>query len=195
MPQVAAQLWTTGPAHLYIGPTDPNTPLTSAAYYLGTCEYAPHIEILAEYTPVFNDLGGSKIPFDTLYEGEMAHTFAEVNRFSETTLAFAQNRPNHFTSGVRGTNVGGDVGSLILTEKKNISVYVVFPYASKAAYAGSPAGYRFPFSVLRSPDKMFPLGTKPRKVAMIFEHLRGFYPATGVFGLYDHVVAGLPTPL
>ena|ERR1051326_8431687 len=195
MPQVAAQLWTTGPAHLYIGPTNPSSPLTASALYLGTAEVAPQIEILAKYAPVFNDLAGSQVPFDTIFEGEMGHTFVELNRFNEATLAIAQNRPNHFTSGTRGSNVGGDVGTLMLTEGKAFSVYVVFPYASKPAYAGMPAGYRFPFSVLLSPDRFTKLGTRERKVALIFEHLRGFYPATGVFGLYDNVVAGLPNPL
>jgi len=193
-----AKLYVTGPAHLFVGPTiysQGQLGLTGPLQYLGTAEYAPNIQIRAGYLPVHNDLGGSVVPFDSSFQGEEGFTFVDINRYNEIVLARIQARPrNHFANQQppRGLNYPGDIGSLMIQEGLAYSVVVVFPYAAKPAMAGMPFGYRFPFSWLLGPDDLKELGTKPRKVGLVFYHGRGFNPLNGQFLVYDNTLPQLP---
>ena len=203
-----AQPYVTGPALIYVGVPN-NTGGSSRAFFLGTAEQSPVIEIRPDYEPVFNDLRGGKKPFDLSFQGEEAFTFADLTRWNENVYAALAARPRGATAlalggalgvvagaaGVaptRGLNIVGDIGTLQLTEGQNIVVWVVFPYASKAAMAGMPAGYRFPYSVFEGPDLLKPLGTKPRKIHIVFHHMAGYNASTGAFLTYDHNTSGLP---
>lgn len=185
-----AQLYSTGPAHLFVGAitTGGVTP-----FYLGTAEVKPQIEIVPQFEPVHNDLGGA-VPFDKSYEGEEAFIGADLNRYNEAVYAGLAARPNSLVPGaIRGLNTALDVGTLMLTEGKNIVVWVVFPFFVKAAMraGGMPAGYRFPGCTVVGPDKL-ETGTRARKVHLLFHALRQWSPVTGAFLLYDHNVSGLP---
>ncbi len=189
-----ATLYTTGPAYLYIASVAGQN-----AQFLGTAEYAPRIEIRPGWEPVFNDLGGSKVPFDMSYQGEEGFTFAEINRYNEVVLARLQARPqtaNYLgvATPPRGLNYPVDIGTLMLTEGLTVTLYVVFPFAGKAAFRSHqmPPGYRFPGTYLVGPDDLSNLGTKPRKVGLIFHHLRLFDRQTGRFLLYDNTIPQLP---
>jgi hypothetical protein len=185
-----AQIYSTGPAHLYVCDTHCDTS-QSSALYLGTAEEAPVIEVIPKFEPILNDIGGHT-PFEASYQGEMAQTGATLNRYNETTYAFLASRP--VFAATRGLNTALDVGSLILTENLRLTVWVVFPFVAKAAMAAGamPAGYRFPASMCVGPDKFEMLGTKPRKINLLFWHLRKWDVNTGSFLLYDHNVTGLP---
>jgi hypothetical protein len=187
-----AQLYTTGPAHIFLSDkTGYVSP--SSALYLGTAEESPAIQIEPLYEPVVNTLGG-KTPFDVSYQGEMAKTAVTLNRFNEDTYrVLVANRPSPL--GTRGLNGPLDVGSLILTEGLYLTFWMTFPFVSKAVMAAGnmPLGYRFPATIPAGPDELAPLGTVPRKLRLLFWHLRLWDVSTGQFLLYDHNVLGLPT--
>jgi hypothetical protein len=186
-----AQLYSTGPAHAYVGIIGPGGG-TTAVSYLGTCEDAPRIELRPMWDPVFNDLGG-KVPFDESFQGEEAFVNLDLNRYNEGVYAALAARPRP-GQGTRGTMVFGDVGALALTENYVFTLLIQFPYAVKAVMAagGMPGGYRFPATVLAGPDQLFPLGTKPRKVNLMFHAIRVFNIQDQSFVLYDHNLSGLP---
>lgn len=191
-----AQLYSTGPAHVFVGPGTGVSPgiSTIPALYLGTCEVSPQIEIAPHFEAVHNDLGGV-VPFDEIYEGEEAFIDLDLNRFNEVTYATIAARPSGFTAGpARGANTAADVGTLMLTEGKNLILWVVFPFFAKAVMraGGMPAGYRFPACTLKGPDRLSPVGTRARKIHLLFHALRTWSPTTGAFLLYDHSVSGLP---
>ena len=193
-----AKLYTTGPAHLFVGPTIYSLGqlgLTASLQYLGTAEYAPNIQIRSGWEPVHNDIGGKIIPFDQSYQGEEGFTFVDLNRYNEIVLARIQARPRpHFGNPQppRGHTYPGDIGSLMIQEAMAYSVVVYFPYAAKPAMAGMPPAYRFPFSWLLGPDDLKEMGTKPRKIGLVFYHGRGFNPQNGEFLLYDNTLPQLP---
>jgi hypothetical protein len=186
-----AQLYSTGPAHAFVGSISSGgvTP-----FYLGTCEVAPQIEVTPRFEEVHNDIGGI-VPFDKQYGGEEAFIGLDLNRYNEGVYAALAARPNSLVAGaVRGLNSALDVGTLMLTEGKNVVLWIVFPFFAKPAMraGGMPAGYRFPGSILLGPDKLDGLGTRSRKTHLFFEALRLWTPLTGAFTLYDHNTTGLP---
>lgn len=171
------------------GPPIVSTSLT----YLGTCEKAPKIVHRPAWKPVFNDIGGTEVPFDVSYQGEEAFTFADLTRWNEPVFSALQARPN-FPGDVRGLNIPGDIGTLMLTEGRAYQLFIFFPYVAKPAYAsgGMPAGYRFVATFLEGPDELSELGTSPRKINLIFHHIRGWDPKTQRFVCYDHAVGAMP---
>jgi hypothetical protein len=185
-----AQLFSTGPAHVYISDIS-GLASPSNALYLGTAEEAPVIEIIPKYEGVLNDIGGHT-PFDVSYQGEMAQTGILLTRWNELTYDFLSSRP--VPGAIHGLNGPLDVGSLILTEGLQLGLWVVFSFSLKTAMAagGMPFGYFFPATIPVGPDKFEKLGTKPRKINLLFWHLRLWDVATGNFLLYTHNVLGLP---
>jgi hypothetical protein len=192
-----AQAFTTGPALFFVNPNvqgqvavSPGLGTASPPIFLGTSEQAPKIELHDEWEPIFNDLSG-KVPYDMSYQGEMAHTFASLTRWNEPVLAVIQKR-TRLGANIRGLDQIGDIGSLMLTQGQAYTLWVVFPFVTNPAFStgGMPAGYRFPASYLKGPDDM-PIGTRARKVGIIWESLRAYDPTRGLFLLYDHNMAAV----
>lgn len=182
------QLWCTGPALFYAGvggALGAQIPVE-----VGTAEAKPTIFLYDEWDSVFNDLGGSKIPFDDSYQGEYAIIRGDLTRWNEPdAMAKIQARPD-FT-GTRGFYPFGAIGALMKTEGLAYNLWVKFPYQSKAAYSNMLPGYRFVSAFLYSPDEM-PVGVTPRKIACIWVARMLFNPADGSHLLYDSNMAGLP---
>lgn len=193
-----AQLWSTGPALIYVALTGTGDapggglggpPVNPA--FLGTAEFAPAIHVRREWESVFNDFGGGRVPFDTMYESKEGFTFADLTRWDENVYQQLAAAPRTAEGGFDPTNPQdgadfvGDIGSLMITEGLAYSVFIKFPFASKSAYAGMKPGYRFPASYLMGPDEANSLGTKPFKRHIVFHHLRTFEPSTQIFRLYD----------
>ena len=184
-----AQPFVTGPAHLFCGLGS-----GGAAEYLGTAEVTPRIENDPQYMPLWNDIGATRIPTDICYQGEQAYVSADITRWNESTYAklAAHPRPN----GTRGTNVGGDLGTLLLLEGFTFTLWIQFPYSAlKAAYSTQPLGYRYANAYVLGPDVLEPLGTQPRKNRIIWHCLRLLAPSTNnsiAAFLYDNDTTGLP---
>jgi hypothetical protein len=169
-----AQLWTTGPAFLYVGI---NGLTNRGPVFVGTDEDGPTIEIGPRYQEVKNDIGGDEA-MDDSYQGRSATIDYNLNRWEEVAIA-ALEQTNPFSNSLRGTDDPGDVGSLMITEGKAFSLWVVFPYAvtspiaaiAKAAMLGMPAGYHF-YATILTTDNHTRLGTKPRRLRFGFKARR-----------------------
>lgn len=167
-----AQLWTTGPAFLYVG-----VGANYAPYELGTDEASPTMDIAPAFEPIANDIGGSD-PLDDTYMGKSARIDYAFNRWNENVLA-AIEKTNPFSLAARGRDDPGDVGSIMQLEGKAFPVWVVFSFAltspfaamRKAAMAGLPAGYRFPSCTLVR-DNHNRLGTRNKRTAFTFQARR-----------------------
>ena len=167
------------------------TSSASAIYYLGTCENGITIRGVPEFEPVMNDIGGTRKPFDRLYQGEDALSIGVLTRWNETVYQFMASIPS---AGVfPGICNLGNIGTLMITEGFAYEVYLQFPYAAKTLFSanGMPPGYRFPFSYLEGPIEQ-ERGTKPNKRHLTFYHGRGYDPSTGGFLLYDFNMTPIP---
>jgi hypothetical protein len=196
---MSAQLFTTGPALIFVGVTVPvpgSRPVSTNPAFLGTTEFAPELHVQVATLPVHNDIGGPIVPFDIMYEGRQAHGFADLNYFDEAVLLACKNTPNpgNINNADEGIDFFGNVGMLLGTEGRLYTVWYYFPYGVKNAYGAMIKGYRFPASYLLGPHKSHNLGTKPRKELAVFHHIRWFDPSSGLFTLYDHNVTGLTSP-
>lgn len=184
-----AIIYSTGPAYFFVAG---GTKSPTSALFLGTAEVNPKFRIQREFTPVFNDIGGRKVPFELIYEGQQAFIFSELNRYNESVYAACADAPTH--NGLvgngnplqtRGANAFGEIGTLMLTESKNLYLIIVFPYASKAVFSNNnmPLGYIFPGSVLRGPDD-HTIGTGDRKISLIFQSIPIYNFSDRSFRLY-----------
>jgi hypothetical protein len=183
-----SQLHCTGPAHIFV-----YIPRAGGSVrYLGTCEDAPRIQVKRAFRPVLNDIAGDE-PLDLSYLGRSAMISLPLNRYDEAVYALIDAMPNAQAIR-RGEEIEGDVGTLMSQEGASCVLYVQFPYATKPAMAvgGMPRGYRFIRAVQIGPDDLFPLGTKARKVHLMFHAIRAYDPKTGHLKLFDHDVTGLP---
>jgi hypothetical protein len=182
-----AQPWVTGVAHIFVRP--PNLSLlqgfnNQAIGYLGTAKKWPQIALARYYHPVWNDLGGSKIPIDELWQGEDALVGAEVNRWNELVYEAIATIPLG-GAGVTGSNGPAEMGTAMVFEGFTFDVWVAFPYSpalgwptAKAAYLGMPPGYHFPACVNLGPDRLQPIGVgEERSTHLLFKAKRIYNPA------------------
>lgn len=190
-----AQPYVTGPAGIWVN-------VAGAPAFLGHCERSPSIQIRPYYTPVFSDFAGQRVPLDMIYDGEEAMVSLDLTRYNESVYTVLSSRPG---AAIRGTNIPGDIGTLMLLEGRTFDMWVTFPYAAKAVMSSGvgltsggamPAGYHFYAAYLEGPDDLGPLGTTARRLRLNFHCIRNFAAdATGAtFFLYDHnmtSVAGL----
>jgi hypothetical protein len=163
----------------------------SFLFYLGTCENGVTIREVPEYEPVMNDLGGTRKPFDRLFQGSDALSIGVLTRWNEAVYQRISSIPNYL--GNEGFELPGAIGTLMITEGWAYHVYLQFPYFAKALFANNAMmpGYHFPFSYLEGPIEQ-ERGTRPNKRHLTFYHGRGYNPATGVFGLYDYNLSVVP---
>ncbi len=192
-----AQPYVTGPCHIAVAFGLRATNRFGTPLYLGTAERSPRIQIRPTWTPLFNDIGGSQIPFDMAYEGDEAFISADLTRWNEGIYALLAARTNNPANQLgRGTNINGDLGTLMITENVANILLLQFPYSTlkAATYGTQPAGYRFLRTWLEGPDDLDPLGTQPRKIRLVFRALRAFSITSNGpnFGLYDHNMVAFP---
>lgn len=200
-----AKQYVTGPAHLFVGvdPTIVRATTTAVAgaagavrsvapAYLGTAERYPKISLRPAYEPTYTDQG-AKVPHDMAFMGEEGFVAADISRWNEPVYNALASRPRH-RAGLRGFTGSQDHGSLLIAEGLAYELWVLFPYASKAAFsADMPAGYHFHAAYLIGPDELEPLGTTPRKIRLMWHALRTYTAQNGSYQLYDHDMSGLPT--
>lgn len=139
-----------------------------------------------------------------MYTGQDAIITADVNRMSLDTYftmaeAFSPN-PND-PAGAAGSEIPGNIGTILATEGQTFGLCVMFPYSAKAAYnAQLPPCYWFPLATLESPDDIDP-GTQDLTIHMVWHAIRAFAAATAngistfTSQLYSLALpAGLPAP-
>lgn len=188
-----AQAYVRGPAHIFAGVGMAGTP-----FYLGTAERTPKIQIRRAFSPVWNDLGGQLVPYDWCYEGQEGFVVADLTRWNQPVLAALQGAPRQtIAAATPGTDVVGDIGTLMVTEGAAIPLWIMFPYTAKAAFAAQPAGYHFLATWLLGPDDLDENNTKNAKVRLSWycgrAGLISQAPIPGIaWALYDFNLAGMP---
>lgn len=140
-----SKIFTTGPALMFLSYGEP--------MYLGTAESPPDIDLIGGFEPVFNDLGGTVLPMDRIYEGEEAIISFVLNKYNQPALDIIQAVVGGKTM---GRDTFGDIGTIIGQEDRTFGFGMVFPYAAKPIYSDMPAGYNF-FSCFR----IGPQGVRP----------------------------------
>lgn len=186
--------YVTGPAAIFVGVsgTTPVDPFVGATpVYLGHCESAPRIAWNPQFEPVMNDLAGSRLPYDMLYQGKDAMIIGDLTIWNWLIWDRVRSRPDF--NDVPDTNDRFDLGSLMLTEGKCFPLWITYPYVAKAAMAagGMPAGRHFLATYLVGPDNEDP-GTRVNKVHVQFHALRAWDPVTGGHKLSDANMTGVP---
>lgn len=201
-----AQIYVPGPALIYVGVANSQgvTP-----EFFGTGETAPDVDVNGSLIPVMNDLGGTTLPFDRIWDGEEAMISVVINRFNWATMRKLLARPNfRRVAPTPGTSISGDIGTLIGGEGMTYNLWLQWTYATKASMSGGapegpmPGGFRFFSAFMSYPTKM-PGGTKDQKNSCIFQCQRGFgIPGgagngipVGNFGLYDWDMSALPATI
>jgi|SRR5579859_979810 len=183
-----AQPYVTGPVAVFV---DVGLVTARQPTFLGHGERAPKPSIRRGQDQVMNDLGGTQIPFDIIYEGQEAIFRLDLTRWNEDVY---QKIVNVVATG-RGIFEGIDddaaTGSLYLTEDFAFQTWLTFPFSAKASMDTLPDGYHFFQTVLEGPDDREP-GTGANRLSLIFHAYRAFDPNTGTFSLYDYDMSGLP---
>src|SRR4051812_18674385 len=99
----------------------------SAPVFLGTAEQAPDYEIRPQFEPIHNDLSGTKVAFDHIYELQDVFVSMVLTRWNEPIVAEIQALPT--TLGTRGRNVAGDVGTIMGLEGAAFQTFLWFMYS------------------------------------------------------------------
>ena len=185
-----AAVFVTGPCLVYAGVSGG---LARRPVFFGTCEASPRIKLDHEWEPLYNALGGSRVPFDHTYQGARALVQLDLTRWDQTPRVRTAAVP--FYSGTPGFNPFGDLGALSVLEGSSYPLWLRFPYSIKQAMAaqGMEAGYRFLSARLESDDPGN-LDTKARKISLVFACDRVFNPRNLSWTLYDSNMRGLPNP-
>lgn len=173
---MAAQQWCSGPVHVF----------TTPGGYLGTCENAPRWHIRPVFNNVMNDLGGVILPFDVQYEGHEGFVTARFTRWNYTNMLVVE---AFGSSQGAGIDKYGSMGQFAdLEGGVSMSVTLTYPYKSKAAQSGQPAGIHFLLCTVE--DYASQLGTGTNAIDVTW-HVRRVY-SNGDWKVFDHDVGGLP---
>lgn len=195
-----AIVYVTGPVLHYI-----SFPGQTTASFLGTAEFSPRYRIPKFYKKVVNDLSGAFVPFDNIYQGQMAQIVTELNRYNESIYALIAAGPRYGQGALanpRGAEGSLDIGAKVMGNSCFFTLYLQFPFSGTAnspPAEGMPGLYRFPLTILKSEDAP-QMGTKDRKISLMFEANNIYYPAStggalaGGFFLYDNTTGGVTLP-
>lgn len=192
-----AQPYCTGPVDLWVGigggvGVDGGQ---GSPVFLGHGERGPRISLKHAWEPVFNDLSGSQIPFDYMYEGTEALIFVDLTRWNEEVFQEITNIFNNVNRSTPGTETGFDLagsrGTLVNTEGYGVKLWLHFPYSVKPAMDTLVSGYRFASTILEGPDDRDPLGTSPNKIRCAWHAISLFDAQSGAFLLYDYDMTSL----
>lgn len=166
--------------------------MTGTPVYLGTCQAAPKIRWDPAFEPIMNDISGSRKPFDFIYEGMDAMVIGDLTVFNWAVWEQIKSLPNH--ANPAGTQLPGDIGTMMVTEGFAYPLWVHYPYATKAALAaaGMPAGRRFVAAWLMGPIDEDP-GTKQNTFHIQFYCAQAYDKTTGRFICSDATMTGIPS--
>lgn len=194
-----ADFLVTGPAHIFF-----KFPGQSNYLYYGTTETTPQIRVVPAYKPVFNNIAGTEVPMDKVWQGEYAAIVIDMNRTVESVYATLQQKPR-FGQGALAVAAGSeskaDRGLLLNQNGTGMQLVLAHQYYNlPQAVADLPAGYTF-YSVSNEADDQNNIGTVPRNNMLMMVANPIYYPLNsgnanaGGFLTYTRTVpTGLPTP-
>jgi hypothetical protein len=175
-----SQIYSTGDVSIFAGIGGSQASKSPAP--IGWGREAPVIEQIEYFRPVKNDLSGgaSGPPATKKYLGFDARITVALSRFSMTNVRALISRPNPF-GGLRGQQVYGDRGSLVVEENLTWPLWLKFNKAGNPAYPDMPAGYRFGYCELEGPDR-HAFGIEPEYEIALVIYAYGVFLPTGVQG-------------
>lgn len=205
---VAANLYCTGPVHIYarvpVKGAGPRTNVTvggNGSSYVGTCEVYPKLAFEQTWIDVFNDLGSTQVAFDKMATGEKGIVECDLNRFDynvvNTITNYPRNGRNNAGINPRGSMTRLDRGAFALANGLSVELWLYFSFFGSVNALDYPElipGYYFPACVVTAynPD---PIGTQTHKIRLMIEPLSVWTAATGGFTLYSNSIdyfANLP---
>jgi hypothetical protein len=163
--------------------------------FLGLTEKGPRIEIIPKFRNIQSDEEGDGVA-DVLWTSEEGLIFCDLNRWNEDVYAAVASRPVYYQQ--RGVTARRDVGTMMVRNQLTYGLYLHFTHWIFDSMGGPvrrsgvpvaqggfgvfptlpadvrkmPAGYYFPCAYLLGPDKFDPLGTRVRKIQLVFHALR-----------------------
>jgi hypothetical protein len=169
------QVFCSGPVAVYTGISTPTL--------LGYGEKAPRISQKRHFKPVFNDLGGSMVPFDVTYQSQEAFVTVRLTWWNYAALLDELTPINE-----EGVDQDGDIGTLMILEGFCTQLWLNFPNSGGGgAMPGMPAAIHFPAAVLESGDDQ--PGTDAEYYDLSWHCLRKYSSDGKTFTLYDHTAA------
>lgn len=196
------------PAHVWYSPAE-----TAKIWYVGTCETQPQVKHAKMRLDVFNDLGGRKVPFQQLEQGEIGLLGFLMTRFSQTgynairkaggldgNTTDAGNGPGYESSFARGAFSLGRV---------SVELWLLYQFgfgadipgvAGPATTPGLPRGRYYPTAMLGA-HEIADSGTAAEKLLMTFNALPlwlGTAPSGSKkrgFVLYSEAEADFPSEI
>lgn len=175
---MSAQPHCTGAVHVYASAG------SGGALYIGTGERAPRRRIVRHWSPCMNDLGGSAVPFDIVYQGREAFVFVRLTRFHYANLLKIYDPFGE----AKGEDDQEEIGTLMMTEGRIGELWLTYPYNERMP--GMPTGYHFHAAVLETDEEQ--PGTEAEYVDLSWHCYRKY--VNGKFQLYDHEIAGANLP-
>ena len=207
----------TGPIHLFAG--TPANAFTSPAtvaktWYIGTTETQPQIKHEKQWLPVFNSIGGRKVPFTQLYQGEIGQLGFLLNRFSNagyTAMRLAGGPDGNTVSnagvGYESSYARGGAG----LGRMSMQLWLLYEFgfgaatpgsAGPATTAGLPRGRTY-FGCMLGPHEIAKSGTSEEALLLVFTALPLYYGTSFAvgsalrrgFGLYSEAEADFPADI
>ncbi len=132
---MAAGVMVTGPAKIMV-----------AGAELGTCERAPHIQILHEWDDIMNACGGVKIPYERAFQGDHVIARCDLTRWDPGVY-----------SGMK--SYGNQAGGLMFGNSLFDSVVINFTLSN--------GSLTMPYTVLDGPDDLDDACTTAFKLGII----------------------------
>lgn len=176
-----ANIYTTGPAHLFVGKSGTNFDLDNLNYF-GTFEQSPQISIQNLHEDVMNDIGGDA-PVAKSYLGSVGTISGVLNRYDEAVYASLANGL-YTTTPSRGVMSRANIGTLAQT--MGVDFDVVFWFPNNTLYTVDdnpyvpPEGLHFLSVLPKGPDQLLELGTGVRKLQLTLQCIPKLVCGTGV---------------
>lgn len=207
---MGAQSFSTGPVDAWvgIGSLNPTPGVPTEPVFLGHSEDGFRVQVRPQWENQYQDVAGSKTPFDRIYLGSDAIITGVLSRWDEKVYAalgaYVDPSGAYFGQGaVRGTDAFDDRGTLALAEGAAFEVWFRYPRSSVPGALGGgilglvadflrvlPKGYHFLNCTMEGPDDLRP-GAKPYKIGLALYALSEYTPITGTFVLYDHDMSAI----
>lgn len=175
-----ANIYTTGPAHIFVGKSADDTDLDSLAYF-GTFENSPQIAIQHLHEEVKNDIGGDA-PVAKSFLGSVGVISGILNRYDEAVYASLANGL-YSASASRGIMSRAQIGAVAKTQGLDFDVLFWFPNNSLYTVDDTPyvppEGLHFVSVLPKGPDELLELGTGARKLQLTLQCLPKLVCGTG----------------
>lgn len=206
----------TGPVHIFArtpAAASVTPPDSAAIWYVGTCETQPQVKHAKQRIDVFNDIGGRKVPFQQIEQGEIGLIGLLLTRFSQA--AYTAIRLAGRTDG-DGADAGAGVGyessfarGAFSLGRTSVELWLLFQFgfgadvpgqAGIATTPGLPRGRYYPTALLTN-HEIADSGSADEKLLLTFTALPLWLGTAGVgsknrgFGLYSEDEADFPVEI